>query len=63
VSWGKVRVTHPSPRARWAQGRAPLRGAPWWAGRPSLRNFGGSKLASICMVCNSEPIRRAAFFR
>src|SRR5215213_11797686 len=28
--------------------------------RPSLRNFGGSKLSRICMVCNSESMRHAA---
>jgi Putative transposase of IS4/5 family (DUF4096) len=59
VSRGKARVTHPSPRARWGQGRAPLREAPSRAGRPSLRNFGDSKLASICIRCISEPMNRA----
>jgi hypothetical protein len=28
--------------------------------RPSLRNFGGSKLARSCIRCNTGPVRRAA---
>jgi hypothetical protein len=50
----------PPSIARWGQGRAPLREAPSQARQPPLRNFGGSKLARLCIVCKPEPMKRAA---
>jgi hypothetical protein len=57
---GKGEGYAPPPTRALGQGRAPLREAPSRAGRPSLRNFGDSKLARICIRCISEPISRAA---
>jgi hypothetical protein len=54
LSWAVKRVTSWAPAT--GRGRAPLRKAPSRAGRPSLRNFGGSELARTCIVCNSEPM-------